>query len=133
MMDAITVLGMLAVVCGMLWAFQSEKLRLGRREGRSQDKKDRPEVPAGAVPALLFVFRMMKEADQNMVRFLFASGDNHLGMSQALWSVWRSSSERWLRGSPRNSRYSCWTSGFSWEKRSLQARSMSYSRSPRTP
>ena len=32
MMDAITVLGMLAVVCGMLWAFQSEKL-LGRREG----------------------------------------------------------------------------------------------------
>ena len=29
MMDAITVLGMLAVVC----AFQSEKLRLGRREG----------------------------------------------------------------------------------------------------
>ena len=25
MMDAITVLGMLAVVCGMLWAFQSEK------------------------------------------------------------------------------------------------------------
>ena len=33
MMDAITVLGMLAVVCGMLWAFQSEKRRLGRREG----------------------------------------------------------------------------------------------------
>ena len=33
MMDAITVLGMLAVVCGMLWAFQSEKMRLGRREG----------------------------------------------------------------------------------------------------
>ena len=31
MMDAITVLGMLAVVCGMLWAFQSEKL--GRHEG----------------------------------------------------------------------------------------------------
>ena len=28
-----TVLGMLAVVCGMLWAFQSEKLRLGRHEG----------------------------------------------------------------------------------------------------
>ena len=128
MMDAITVLGMLAVVCGMLWAFQSEKLRLGRREGCSHDKKDRP-----AVPALLFVFRMTKEADHILVRFLFASGDNYLGMSQALWSVWRSSSERWLRGSPRNSRYSCWTSGFSWEKRSLQARSMSYSRSPRTP
>ena len=33
MMDAITVLGMLAVVCGMRWAFQSEKRRLGRREG----------------------------------------------------------------------------------------------------
>ena len=33
MMDAITVLGMLAVVSGMLWAFQSEKLRLGRHEG----------------------------------------------------------------------------------------------------
>ena len=33
MMDAITVLGMLAVVCGMLWAFQSDKLRLGRHEG----------------------------------------------------------------------------------------------------
>ena len=31
MMDAITVLGMLAVVCGMLWAFQSEKLKTGRR------------------------------------------------------------------------------------------------------
>ena len=29
----LTVLGMLAVVCGMLWAFQSEKLRLGRHEG----------------------------------------------------------------------------------------------------
>ena len=35
MMDAITVLGMLAVVCGMLWAFQSEK-QTGRRFLREQ-------------------------------------------------------------------------------------------------
>ena len=39
MMDAITVLGMLAVVCGMLWAFQSEKLRLGRREADPKIRK----------------------------------------------------------------------------------------------
>ena len=39
MMDAITVLGMLAVVCGMLWAFQSEKLRLGHHEGDPKIRK----------------------------------------------------------------------------------------------
>ena len=29
MVEVVTVLGMLAVLCGMMWAFQAENLRLG--------------------------------------------------------------------------------------------------------
>ena len=33
MSDVITVLGMLAVLCGMMWAFQADCLRFGHHKG----------------------------------------------------------------------------------------------------
>lgn len=58
---------------------------------------------------------------------------HELGIFQAIWSVWSSSSAFSLRGWPRKSVYNFCTSGFSWEKRMGLALSRSYSRSPRTP